>query len=516
MTQMNNKIRTITSLLILSGYCFLSGCQTSQKANPTSRYDVVYSSFIGGTNHEQARGIATDSEGNTYIAGSTGSSDFPTTPGVVQPEYAGGKSDAFICKFDPSGKLVWSTLLGGHDFDKIYTIKLDKKGFLYVSGRGGAGFPTTRDTFQSDYQGSSWGGFYGEQNGFVAKLTPDASRVVWASYVGLGHEVRDMALDDRGDIYMTLSYAEGTKHQLPADWTRHAFHAKPSGKQDMGVIKVSNDGRKVYWATFIGGTGENFQDASLCVGPDRCPVLFMGTRSTDLPTTPGAFKRTPDSSWVGKLSADGSKLLFGTYIGDSERTMPRTHAVAVDSKGNVFVGLAPTGNWPVTRDAFQTTYGGGKTDFGIAKFSPTGQLLAATYVGGSGHECNGPDTVMVDDNDNVLFVSTSDSVNYPVTANAYQKDNAGRFDGVLTILDNDLSQLVYSTYFGGNGDDMLRVACTDTAGHIHLTGCSGAPEKNTFPVINAYQPEYHDTQGYKDLFHNWASGDTIVLKLKPE
>lgn len=521
MHRINKFCHALFGLLASAGVAQLTACESLSDGDAASAarsaitYDLVHSSFIGGTGPEQARGIATDAQGNTYIAGSTSSADFPTTPGVVQSTYAGGKSDAFICKFDAKGKLVWSTFLGGPTFDKIYTIKLARDGYIYVSGRGGAGFPTTPGTFQSDYRGADWGGFYGQQNGFVAKLTPDASRIVWASYVGLGHEVRDMALDDRGDLYMTLSYAEGAPTDLPKAWTKNAYHPTPSGKQDTGLIKVSGDGKKVYWATFNGGSADNFQDASLCVGPDRCPVLFMGTRSRDLPTTDGAFKREWDSSWLGKLSADGSQLIFGTYIGDNDAAMPRTHAAAIDSRGNIFVGITPKGDWPTTPNAYQQEYGGGRGDFGLAKFSPTGRLLAATYIGGSGFECNGPDTVLVDQNDNVLLVSTTDSTDYPVTPNAIQPNNAGRFDGVLSVLSNDLSTLVYSTYFGGNGDDMLRVACIDSRNAIHLTGCSGAPKENTFPVRNASQPEYRGMADYKDLFHNWASGDTIVLKIAP-
>lgn len=514
MTPTHKALSTLTALFLMFVFFASTGCQ-SQTTQQAGAYDLVYSTFIGGSGREQARGIATDAEGNTYFGGSTSSADFPTTSGVVQPAYAGGKSDAFLCKFDKDGELVWSTLLGGPSFDKIYTVKLDGQGYIYVSGRGGAGFPTTPGVFQSDYRGSSWNGFYGEQNGFVAKLTPDASRVVWASYVGLGHEVRDMALDDRGDIYMTLSYAEGAPKQLPEAWTKDVFHPTPSGRQDNGVIKVSGDGKRVYWASFLGGSGDNFQDASLCVGPDRCPVVFMGTNSPDLPTTPGAYQSTPDSSWLGKLSADGSELIFGTYIGDRQGAMPRTHAAAVDSKGNVFVGVTPKGHWPTTRGALQQTYGGGRGDFGIAKFSPTGELLAATYVGGKGFECNGPDTVMIDEHDHVVFVSTTNSTDYPVTANAMQADNAGRFDGVFTVLSNDLSSLVYSTYFGGDGDDMLRVVCIDRLGRVHLTGCSGSPGRNTFPVKNAYQPNYNETPKYVDLLGDWASGDVITVKFRP-
>ena len=201
-------------------------------------------------------------------------------------------------------------------------------------------------------------------------------------------------------VLMLLGQAFGANENIRVN------QKTPHGVQDVGVIKISNDGSKVLWATFVGGSKGNNQDASLCVGPDHCPILFIGTKSNDMPTPPGAFSDKPNSTWLGKLSADGSKLIFGTYLGDGKIALPRTHGVALDPQGNIFTAFSVEGtSWPATPGAFQTKSGGGKTDFAIGKFSPTGKLLAATYLGGSGDEINGPDTLSVNKDGSVLITS---------------------------------------------------------------------------------------------------------------
>jgi hypothetical protein len=452
-------------------------------------YKDDYGAYAG------CRGMAVDAQGNVYLAGSTWRDGWPTTQGAYDRTWH-GDSDMAISKWSPDGKLIWSTLIGSAGHDRPYTVKVDKAGFVYVAGLGSVGMPTGSTSYQpkplyhldntpkphEHYTGS---------NGYVAKLTPDGSKVVWGSYVGNALGIRDLALDDEGNIYMTLEWdSNAAVRTIPESWFAHAYCKTPHGQQDVGIIKVSSDGSKVLWASFIGGSNGNRGNASIAVGPDHCPVLFMGTHSKDMPTTPGAFSSAPDSAWLGKLSADGSKLLFGTYIGDKEDAGSITHDVALDPHGNVYVACTVVGNWPVTPGAFQTKFGGGKSDWGIAKFSPTGKLLAATYLGGSGDEVNGPDTISVDQQGNALITGAYllTSLDYPVTPGCFQpKHGGGPSDGVVSLLSSDLSTLIYSTYMGGSGYDALRANAFAADGSFYVAGHSVSPD---WPTKNAYQNDF--------------------------
>ena len=475
-------------LIGLVGVAMILRAGPSRTRTPYT-YDLQFSTCFGA--HGDCRGMAMDAQGYVYLAGASWGPDWPTTEGAYDRKFR-GETDMAISKWSPDGKLIWSTLIGSPGHDRPYSIKVDKAGFVYVGGLGAVGMPTTPGSFEpqplanlsnqrkphEEYVGS---------NGYVAKLTPDGSKVVWGSYVGNNIECRDLALDDEGNLYLTFGWWSGAPRPIPESWFKNAYCKTPHGHSDLGVMKVSSDGTKVFWATYLGGTGGNNLEGSLCVGHDHCPIVFTGTSSKDMPTTPGTFSSTPNSSWLGKLSADGSRLLWGTYLGDGKDANPRTHDVAVDPHGNVFIGFSVAGNWPVTPGAFQTKYGGGKADFGIAKFSPTGGLLAATYLGGSGDEWNGPDTLSVDKHGNVLITGGYflTSLDYPVTPGCFQpKHGGGSSDGVFSLLSNDLSTLLYSTYMGGSGGDNLRANAFGPDDSIYVAGLTGSPN---WPTKNAYQ-----------------------------
>jgi hypothetical protein len=488
-------------------------------AGPVRLYDLAFATYLGGSGGELLRDMTVDANGNIYVAGVSGSADFPRTPGNLPGQNP--KDGAMVAKFDPDGRLLWSRVCGTGKEIYFYSVKVDKAGNVFVAGRMGPGFPTTPGAFQPTTA---------HVCGFIGKLKPDASAWVWASYVGTGYAVRDMAMDNKGDVYSILDYFAESKETLPASWFASAYQKTPHGggnhfgKSDAGIINISNDGN-VQWATWIGGAKGNDWVASLGVDANRCPVLLLRAYGKDMPVTPGttgpsSAPMTPSGEgWLGKLSADGSKLLFGTYIADAA---PRTHNLAMDGQGNIFICTC-TKNWPATPGAFQTKFGGGPEDFGIAKFSPAGKLLAATYLGGNGDETNGPDQIFVDSAGNVVVAGSSGSTDFPVTQGALQPRNAGAggkypFDGIASVLSNDLGTLVYSTYIGGTGDDMARACCVGADGALYVGGVTTSRD---FPVKNACQPKYGGDPGYGSAPNGgqfpvgWGNGDCWIVKLRP-
>lgn len=486
--------------------CFL-GAMVAASAVSSSSYDLAFSTYFGGSGRDLIRAIDVDPQGNIYVAGVAGSADFPRTRGSLPGESRGAGS--LVAKFSPSGKLIWSKVIGDASNEKgfLYSVKVDRAGYIFVAGRAAPGFPTTPGAFQPTSPHPA---------GFVGKLKPDGSAWAWASYVGTGFAARDMTIDDNGDVYCILDYFAESRASLPAGWFEHAFQKTPHGggnhfgKSDAGVIKISSAG-KVLWASWIGGSKGNDWVASLAVGPDHAPVIFMETYSLDMPTTSQAFCRTPSvGGWLGKLSADGSKLIFGTYTCGGP--FPRTHNVALDLQGNAFIAFCTSHLSTVTAGAFQTGFGGGPEDFGIEKISPTGALLAATYLGGSGHEINGPDQVFVDRNGNVLISGSTTSTDYPVTPGAFQAKNRGFADGVVSLLSNDLKTLIYSSYMGGESDDMLRAAVIAADGTLYLGGVTGSSD---WPVKSAFQGRYAGPPGLKNIWKDWGNGDGVVAKFTP-
>jgi len=378
---------------------------------------------------------------------------------------------------------------------------------MYVAGRAGRDFPTSPEAFQPTFQGYNGGGYGGFQNGFVAKLSPDWSKLVWASYVGVAQLCRDIAIDASCGIYLPLGYPN--KGNLPpSNWFTNAFQNTTKGGTECGAIKVSNDRTKVLWATWIGGSGNDSEAASIRVDVNGYVSLYFTTFSSDMPTTDGAFDRTYNGDadgFVARLMPDGSGLVFGTYIGGNKGEYISTHNLAVDLDGNVYIATQTSSpDFQATTGVVQAKSGGGNTDMAVAKFSPTGALLAGTYLGGSGTENS--DGVYVDSDGNVFITGETASNNFPITSNAYQKTFGGKGDVVVMRLSADFRQLLYSTYMGGPSYDNGWSGFLGQDGSLYVTGST---DGGGWPTQNAYQNVF--AGGPAD----WGAGDVVLAKFAP-
>ena len=137
---------------------------------------LVYSTYLGGAGYDSAATLVLDDRGEAYIAGQTGSRDFP-----IRNPYQGslsGPTDSFVSKLNAAGSgLVFSTFLGGSSFDGATGIALDRRSNIYVTGiTGSTDFPLVRP-FQSVNKG-------GPADGFITKLNPQASQLIYSTYVG--------------------------------------------------------------------------------------------------------------------------------------------------------------------------------------------------------------------------------------------------------------------------------------------------------------------------------------------
>jgi hypothetical protein len=474
-------------------------------------YTVAFSTYFGGSGFEQVRDVTSDAAGNVYITGGTGSTNFPTTAGAYQRTNKGW-FDIFVVKFNPAGQVVWSTLLGGPGYDRAYGIEVDNAGYVYLSGRSGPGFPTTPGVLQTTYQGYYTGSAYGDQNAFIAKLKPDGSGLVWATYFGTAAMNRDFDINrTTGEIWVGSTYEPaGGQAPIPSAWFANGFRKTPVGGDDNVVAKIKSDGTQVLWATYIGGTGNESGKNSLRVDPSGNVHLFTNTSSTDMPVVNAyqpALKGQSDF-YLAKIRADGAALLFSTYFGGSDVDWCETHHLALDGSGNVFIsGITQSTDLPTTAGAFQRTFGGinGKTNFHatgdgyVAKFSPTGQLLASSYLGG--RYGDGAQGLACDGQGNVYFCGGTVSDNLPVTPGAYQSTFRGVEDFMAVKMSADLSQVLYCTYIGSTVYDEGRVCWAESDGTFYMAGES---EGTNWPVKNAAQPTY-----------GGGTGDNILVKFVP-
>jgi hypothetical protein len=375
---------------------------------------------------EQARDVVRDELGNIYIVGGTTSADFPVTPGAFDTTFATGgtelgaqgPTDAFVTKMDSTGHIIWSTYLGGPNYERAYAVEVDAAHNVYVAGRGGRGFPVTSGALQTVFADDNVGGAYGKQDGFVAKLSADGASLVWASYFGDNGPgiLRDMDVDASGRVHVVMNKATGPQ-------------------MDQYVT----------------------------------------------PTAPQQSRHGNTDMFYARLSANGASVEFGTYLGGIEvGVLDANPSVRVLGDGTAYVLTSEQGNGaPVTPNAYQPNYRG-NADLLVAKFSPAGQMLFCTYLGGSGEEFMDTHSLELDAAGNLVISSGSKSTDYPVT-DASVHMSPTKSDIATSVLSSDGSTLLHSTLLGGTLGESPEGIGVDGAGNIYITGSIGSVDLPVTP-----------------------------------
>jgi hypothetical protein len=387
---------------------------------------LVYSTYLGGSGVEQGAGITVDADGNAYVTGYTSSTDFPTAH-PLQPTYGGG-TDAFVAKLNAAGSaLLYSTYLGGSDFDWGRDIAVDAAGNAYVSG------PTHSTDFPTAHpmQPAYGGGF---SDAFVAKLNAAGSALVYSTYLGgSDYDVSGgIAVDAAGNAYVT----GGTSStNFP---TANPLQPALDGNGDAFVAKLNAAGSALVYSTYLGGSGSNEAGggdgtaASSGIAVDAAGNAYVtgNTDSTDFPT---AHLLQPargggDDAFVAKLNAAGSALLYSTYLGGSGEDA--AWSIAIGAAGNAYItGQTSSTSFPKAH-SLQPAYGGGLVDAFVAELNAAGSALVySTYLGGSDWDWGRG--IAVDTAGNAYVTGQTYSTSFPTTANSLQQTFGGSSNGFI-------------------------------------------------------------------------------------
>src|SRR5205823_8273673 len=291
-----------------------TGATTAAPSSPV----VMASTYLGGSggpgDYDITWATATDSNGNIYIAGDSDVADFPVTASAFQKTYGNGGQDGFVAKFDKDGNLLWSTFLGGTDWDGVYGLAVDANGNAVVTGvTASADFPITDNAVQKTVTGDA---------AFVTVISADGTSVLYSTF--LGGTISDGGVP------------------LPVN----PYHALPNAKVETIGVNVA-------------------------VGSDGTIFLAGETNTIDMPVTSGAAQSIIGGQTDGFIArinpriAGPSGLVYLTYLGGA--TNDFCSAIAVDNAGNAFVtGETQSANFPTTLGAFQLVYARG-TDAFVAK-----------------------------------------------------------------------------------------------------------------------------------------------------
>ena len=391
---------------------------------------LAFSTYLGGGGTDSATAIAIDSSGNSYIAGNTYSTNFPTTAGAYQTVY-GGEGDGFLTKLSPDGSsLVYSTYLGGTSPDFAQGVAIDSAGSAYLTGSTRSPDFPTATPLQIGNDGCTTvnNTVTCSSDVFVTKVSPAGTDLVYSTYLGgsnadIGQAI---AVDGAGNAYIT-GYTFSANFPIQS-----AFQSALAGGADAFLTELDSTGSSLLFSTFLGGSG---QERAFGLVLDGTGDIFLtgDTQSANFPTTSNAFQsqyKGGGDAFVCKVGAGGTGLTYSTLLGGS--SADQGTAIAVDANSNAYVtGFTQSGDFP-NADSFQKVLGlSGASSCGmdicpdafVAKLLPSGQLVYSTYLGGNGAETG--QAIAVGAPGQAYVVGSTESLNFPTIAGALQSTYTG-------------------------------------------------------------------------------------------
>ncbi|MEI6697222.1 MAG: gliding motility-associated C-terminal domain-containing protein [Bacteroidota bacterium] len=301
------------------------------------------------------------------------------------------------------------------------------------------------------------------------------------------------------------------------------------------------------FSTYTGSTADNW---GFTATYDLLGNVYSGgiVNGIGYPVSMGAYQQNSGGNWdIGIIKYDslGVNRLFATYLGGINGEMPQSLIVNTSNQLLIY-GTTGSPNFPVTPNAYDTTFNGGQAitydavityplgvDIYVAKLSPDGtQLLASTFVGGSGNDglnylqyydnslMFGNDSlyfnygdgargeIITDNLSNVYVGTCTFSNDFPGTANSFQSSNHGKQEGVVFKLDYNLSNLIWSSYLGGSENDAIYSIDNDSEYDVYVTG--GTSSTNFPTTAGAYKTLYQGGSTDAFLTHISQNGTTLV------
>ncbi|MEE9167490.1 MAG: SBBP repeat-containing protein, partial [Candidatus Neomarinimicrobiota bacterium] len=357
--------------------------------------------------------------------------------------------------------------------------------------------------------------------GISARVHMDGGYLRYDLVVKPGADLAQVRLrfDGPEDVWMTREgdLALGTSLGVVIHGQLLAYQEASGGKEEVpGRFVLREDGSvgfevetayphlalvidPLIYSTFLGSSASD-KAQSLALDTSGNVYVTGYTYSSSFPTTSGAYDTShPGGSYdafVAKLSSTGGSLVYSTFLGVGGSDFGRS--LAVDNSGNVYVtGWAGSG-FPTTSGAYDTSWNGGSYDVFVAKLNSTGSsLIYSTLLGsGSGDVAM---SLALDTSGNAYVTGYTNSTDFPTTSGAYDTSHNGSQDVFIAKLNSTGTSLIYSTFLGGNSNDLGQSLALDTSGNAYVTGYTNSTD---FPT----------TSGAYDTSHNGAY-DVFVAKL---
>lgn len=375
--------------------------------------------------------------------------------------------------------LDFATFFGGKSDDVIRDIAVDNEGSIYAVGYSySSNFPlynAVNTTVPS-----------GNPSAFVIKFDQNGHLLFSILFGGSGYDIANgLVIDQDLNVYIV-----GTTYSTNFP-VLNAYQNTNYGNSSIFVTKFDSSGQMLF-SSYLGGSG---YDSGYDIALDKANNVYVTGYSDSLDfNTKYPFQSTKGDFYdvvLAKFSSMG-ELLFSTYYGGDN--IDEAYGIQVDESGNSYIsGTTLSSNLPLLGNSYLTNIQGNQDIF-YAIFDTTGNLTYATYFGGTDYDTSY--ALEVDSSHNVYLTGYTRSTNLPTTGNAYNPTYSSLNDIYLTKFLPDHS-LGYSTYLGGDGNEVAYKMFLDSSGNIFIAGLTGS---TNFPVVNAFNNTYS------------ASSDSIIVK----
>ncbi|UCG00788.1 MAG: SBBP repeat-containing protein [Candidatus Heimdallarchaeota archaeon] len=391
---------------------------------------------------------------------------------------------------------VYSTYLGGSmTEDQIRDVIIDSQENIIVTGLTlSTDFPIL-DAFQDTFAGGGYDNHGVGGDAFLTKFDKEG-QLLWSTFLGGSSMDGGLFVEAvESDNIIVVGMSQSNDFPITDD----AYQQDNSGYYDIFITKFSSNGSLLY-SSYLGTSGNDYvNDCEIDYAGNL--VISGGTDSANFPVTPDAAQPIMaggSDGFLMRISANCSTIVYSTFLGGS--SYEGIDKIAVDSQDNIITtGFTGSQDFPVTEDAYQDFISSvSHRDFFIAKHNSSGQLIYATYFGGSHmDDCFG---VAVDSIGDIIITGRTWSSDFP-TVNAWQENYSHiEVDGFVAKLTADGQELVFSSYFGGSAWDTVHHVNIDSNDNIFVSGIAGP---DGFPLIDAFQTVHGE------------SCDVIIMKISP-
>lgn len=377
--------------------------------------ELRFCTLLGGEDTESLAGLEVGDDGVIYVAGTTDSPNFPTTPGAFGTPSQ--RDTVFVAALSPNGDaLLFSSLFGGVSDDSAEGLALHE-GWLYLAGRTSSGdFPTTPGVHDRVVLPNT-------TDAFVSVLSRDGTELLQSTVVGErgGVKTADLAVVADGSVVVAGNLNPDETAPFPT--TPGAFQ-EAVAPESMGagfVFRLSPDFSRLVSSTFVAGST---WDTVHAAHVDRWGNAYITgeTDSPDFPTTPGAFDEVHGGGteiFVTKVSPDARSLIYSTFLGDA--AFGEGLGITLDSAGVAHVvGRTLPAGFPTTPDAFDRV-GGDRADAFFTSIGPAGDsLIYSTLLGGL--DSDEAYAVTFDQRGGVFLVGDTESLDFPLTPGAWDDE----------------------------------------------------------------------------------------------